>query len=129
MTGATPSATEREIAQQPEVWPRIAALVAREQARLDGFLAPLLGNPELRIVLSGAGTSAFIGACLAPALFRHLQRRVETVATTDLVSGPQLHLQRSIPTLLVSFARSGNSPESVPSRYLATPGSCRRCRA
>ena len=119
MTGATPSATEREIAQQPEVWPRIAALVAREQTGLDGFLAPLLGNPELRIVLSGAGTSAFIGACLAPALFRHLQRRVEMVATTDLVSGPQLHLQPSIPTLLVSFARSGNSPESVAAIDLA----------
>lgn len=119
VTAIAPSATAREIAQQPEVWPRIAALVARERARLDGFLAPLLSNPELRIVLTGAGTSAFIGTCLAPALFRHLQRRVDAVATTDLVSGPQLHLQRTVPTLLVSFARSGNSPESVAAIDLA----------
>jgi tagatose-6-phosphate ketose/aldose isomerase len=119
MTEITSSATEREIAQQPEVWPRIAALVVRERARLDAFLRPQLGNPDLRIILSGAGTSAFIGSCLAPALFRHLQRRVESVATTDLVAGPQLHLQRGVPTLLVSFARSGNSPESVAAIDLA----------
>jgi tagatose-6-phosphate ketose/aldose isomerase len=119
MTENVSSATEREIAQQPEVWLRIAALMVRERARLDKFLAPLLGNPDLRIVLSGAGTSSFIGSCLAPALSWHLQRRVESVATTDLVTGPQLHLHRNIPTLLVSFARSGNSPESVAAIDLA----------
>ena len=42
----------------------------RRRARLDGFLAPLLADPALRIVLTGAGTSAFIGDCLAPALSR-----------------------------------------------------------
>lgn len=113
------SATAREIAQQPAVWPRIAALVEHERARLDGVLLPLLGRPELRIVLTGAGTSAFIGSCLAPPLLRHLQRRVEAVATTDLVSGPERHFQRNVPTLLVSFARSGNSPESVAAIELA----------
>lgn len=113
------SATEREIAQQPQVWPRISSIVDRERERISGFLAPLLENPDLRIVLSGAGTSAFIGSCLAPGLFRHLQRRIETVATTDLVSGPLLHLLPGVPTLLVSFARSGNSPESVAAIDLA----------
>jgi tagatose-6-phosphate ketose/aldose isomerase len=48
-----------------------------------------------------------------------LQRHVDAVATTDLVSGPQLHLQRGVPALLVSFARSGNSPESVAAIDLA----------
>jgi tagatose-6-phosphate ketose/aldose isomerase len=42
-----------------------------------------------------------------------LHRRVESIATTELVSGPHLRLQTEAPTLLVSFARSGNSPESV----------------
>lgn len=113
MTDKVASATEREIAQQPDVWPQIAALVGDERARFDRFVAPLLKNPTLRIVLSGAGTSSFIGACLAPALAAHLKRRVDALATTDLVAGPHLHLQRDVPTLLVSFARSGNSPESV----------------
>jgi tagatose-6-phosphate ketose/aldose isomerase len=105
--------TAREIAQQPDVWLDIATLVDRERARLGAFLAPALANPRIRVVLTGAGTSSYIGACLAPALAQHLGQRVEAVATTDLVSGPHLYLQRDVPTLLVSFARSGGSPESV----------------
>ena len=38
---------------------------------------------------------------------------MEAIATTDLLSGPQLYLQTDVPTLLVSFGRSGSSPESV----------------
>lgn len=105
--------TAREIAQQPSVWPQIERLVREQRAQLDSFLIPLLAKPELRVVLSGAGTSSFIGDCLLPALTARLHRRVESIATTDLVSGPHLFLQRDVPTLLVSFARSGNSPESV----------------
>jgi tagatose-6-phosphate ketose/aldose isomerase len=105
--------TAREIAQQPAVWRTVAELVARERARLDAFLAPLLADARLRIVLTGAGTSSYIGGCLAPSLTRHLARRVDAVATTDLVSGPHHYLLRDVPTLLVSFARSGGSPESV----------------
>jgi tagatose-6-phosphate ketose/aldose isomerase len=105
--------TAREIAQQPAVWQTVADLVAQERARLDAFLSPLLDDAGARIVLSGAGTSSFIGGCLAPELSRHLGRRVDSIATTDLVSGPHLYLQREVPTLLVSFARSGGSPESV----------------
>jgi tagatose-6-phosphate ketose/aldose isomerase len=105
--------TAREIAQQPAVWQAVADLVANERARLDTFLAPLLDDARIRIVLTGAGTSSFIGGCLAPGISRHLDRRVDSIATTDLVSGPHLYLQRDVPTLLVSFARSGSSPESV----------------
>lgn len=111
--------TAREIAQQPAVWPQIAQLVTAERERIDRFLAPLLREPGLRVVLSGAGTSAFIGQCLAPALALHLGRRVDAIATTDVVGGPQLWLQDGNPTLLVSFARSGNSPESVAAVDLA----------
>jgi tagatose-6-phosphate ketose/aldose isomerase len=105
--------TAREIDQQPAVWLAVAELVARERARLETFLAPLIAEPGIRVLLTGAGTSAYIGACLAPALSKHLRRRVDSVATTDIVSGPHLYLQKEVPTLLVSFARSGGSPESV----------------
>lgn len=105
--------TRREIAQQPETLRATQALLARDRAAIEGFLAPLLARPELRIVLTGAGTSAFIGECLAPWLSALLGRCVEAVATTDLVSSPALHLRREAPTLLVSFGRSGSSPESV----------------
>jgi tagatose-6-phosphate ketose/aldose isomerase len=110
--------TAREIAQQPAVWPQIDALVASRRAALDAFLAPLLARPGLRIVLTGAGTSAFLGECLAPAMLGK-GWRAEAVPTTDLVSGPQRFLQRATPTLLVSFARSGSSPESLAAVTLA----------
>ncbi|QGZ42324.1 tagatose-6-phosphate ketose/aldose isomerase [Pseudoduganella flava] len=110
--------TAREIAQQPAVWPAIDALVAQQRAALDDFLAPLLARPDLRIVLAGAGTSAFIGECLAPALLG-AGWRAEAVPTTDLVSGPLRFLQPAVPTLLVSFGRSGSSPESVAAVALA----------
>jgi tagatose-6-phosphate ketose/aldose isomerase len=71
------------------------------------------------VILAGAGTSAFIGECLAPWLAAKLSCRVETIATTDLVSAPSLYFERAVPTLLVSFARSGNSPESVAAAELA----------
>ena len=111
--------TAREIAQQPAIWAEGGRLVAAQRASLDQFLVPLLLDPSIRIVLTGAGTSSFIGDCLAPAIGAHLRRRVEAVATTDIVSGPDRRLQRDVPTLLVSFARSGNSPESVATVDLA----------
>jgi tagatose-6-phosphate ketose/aldose isomerase len=110
--------TAREVAQQSTVWPEIDALVACRREALDAFLGPLLATPGLRIVLTGAGTSAFIGECLAPALPGQ-GRRAEAVPTTDLVSGPGRFLQPGVPTLLVSFARSGGSPESVAAVALA----------
>jgi tagatose-6-phosphate ketose/aldose isomerase len=111
--------TAREIAQQPEVWTEVGAVIARARTGLDRFLQPLAVNPRLRVVLTGAGTSAYIGDCLAPALAARLQRRVEAIATTDLLSGPDLLLPSDGQTLLVSFARSGNSPESVAAVELA----------
>jgi len=84
--------TAREIAQQPEVWMEVADVVARERPALDAFLDLLAAHPALRVVLTGAGTSAYIGDCLAPALALRMQRRVEAIATTDLLSGPNLRL-------------------------------------
>jgi tagatose-6-phosphate ketose/aldose isomerase len=102
--------TAREILQQPQVWAQIEHMLAGDSARLAGFLDPLLERSELRIVLTGAGTSAHIGKCLAPALTRSLRRRVDAIATTDLVASPPSYLSAATPTLLVSFSRSGNSP-------------------
>ena len=41
------------------------------------------------------------------------------IATTDIVANPLAYLHKEIPTVLVSFARSGNSPESVATVDLA----------
>lgn len=114
--------TAREISQQPHVWAKIETGMGREAGTVQSFLRPLLARRELRIVLTGAGTSAFVGECLAPPLKRATQLRVDAVATTDLVGDPATWLERDVPTLLVSFARSGNSPESLAAVSLAEQG-------
>jgi tagatose-6-phosphate ketose/aldose isomerase len=112
-------ATIREIRRQPEVWRELAADLELRRAETDAFLQPLLARPDLRVVLTGAGTSAFAGGVAAAALSRILRRRFDAVATTDIVSSPLSTLAEDVPTLLVSFARSGNSPESIAATRLA----------
>jgi tagatose-6-phosphate ketose/aldose isomerase len=112
-------ATVREIDQQPEVWVAAAEVVDRDRLELDAFLGGLLGRADLRIVLTGAGTSAFVGAIAAPELSRVLGRQVDAIATTDIVADPRGTFPVDVPTLLVSFARSGNSPESIAATGLA----------
>jgi len=112
-------ATAREIAQQPALWRGLPPLVAASRVALASLVAPRPDRTELRLLLTGAGSSAFAGELLAPSLARALRRRVDAVATTDLVSNPADFLAEDVPTLLVSLARSGDSPESVAATRLA----------
>tara|TARA_R110001583_G_scaffold171029_1_gene324465 strand:- start:1324 stop:2472 length:1149 start_codon:yes stop_codon:yes gene_type:complete len=105
--------TAKEIQQQPISWGCALANLIEQQAVIVNFLQPLLAKSNLRIIFTGAGTSAFVGESIAPAVSSKLGKRVEAIATTDLVSNPYNYFQADVPTLLVSFARSGNSPESV----------------
>src|SRR5690625_2411929 len=81
-----------------------------------GFVKSIYDKHDfVRVVFTGAGTSAFAGDTLVPELRRQSQGKVqfESIATTDIVSNPTEFLFKESPTILVSFARSGNSPESV----------------
>jgi len=109
-------ATILEIGQQPDAWREVAG---RADAQAAGFLREIAGRPDLRVILAGAGSSAFAGEIAAPALRRHLDRRVEAIATTSIVASPLDYLERNTPTLVVSFGRSGNSPESLATTALA----------
>jgi tagatose-6-phosphate ketose/aldose isomerase len=111
--------TAHEIFQQPALWREVGSTVVSGREKTEAFLRPLLQRSDVRIVLTGAGTSAFAGQVLAPALSRELGRRVEAVPTTDIVSNPRECFAQNRPTLLVSFARSGDSPESVAATELA----------
>jgi len=119
LAGAVPLWTAREIAQQPDVWREVAESLSAHRQQIDDFLTPVLSLDDLRIVLTGAGTSAFAGQIVGPGLTRALHRRVDAVATTDLVSNPRDLFAEDVPTLLVSFARSGDSPESLAAVRLA----------
>lgn len=113
------AATAREIAQQPAMLRATQALLDARADEIRDWLIPRLGQPGVRVIFAGAGTSAFIGECIAPYLSQRLGVRCDAVATTDIVAAPHAHLVRSQPTLLVSFGRSGNSPESLATVELA----------
>ena len=118
-TATSDSWTEAEIRQQPASWLRALERLDDLRRPLEQFLAPLLLDGDLRIVLTGAGTSAFIGEIIAPWLARHTGKNFSALPTTDLVTNPQDYLNAAHPLLLVSFGRSGNSPESLAAIELA----------
>ncbi len=105
--------TACEIEQQPAMLRKTHHSLAATKDALEPFLRPFLDRAATRVILAGAGTSAFIGECLAPYLNTQLPCRVEAIPTTDLVSAPYLYFNADEPTLLVSFGRSGDSPESL----------------
>ncbi|EJD7606411.1 SIS domain-containing protein [Salmonella enterica] len=111
--------TEKEIRQQPASWLRSLNHIDNIRSAIDSFLTPLLHKDNLRIVLTGAGTSAFIGDIIAPWLASQTGKNICAIPTTDLVTNPMDYLNPAHPLLLVSFARSGNSPESVAAVELA----------
>ena len=103
--------TYKEIRQQPRVWRKAYDIIHTRKAEIRSFLATNL-DKDYTIVLTGAGTSAYIGDALEPALSR-ISRSVRAIATTDIITDPGLYFDENSKVLLVSFARSGNSPESV----------------
>jgi tagatose-6-phosphate ketose/aldose isomerase len=105
--------TVAEILGQPDLWGATLARLEEERPVLLPFFQGALADRDRRIVLTGAGSSAFVGALVQGPMSRRTGRRVEAVPTTDIVTHPRECLGRHVPTLLVSFARSGDSPESV----------------
>lgn len=111
--------TAKEIRQQPRLWKETFDIIKNKKDEIKKFIDEIDDEKNLRIIFTGAGTSAFVGKCIAPYLDKKLDHRVEVVATTDIVSNPENYLHPDIPTLLISCARSGNSPESVATVELA----------
>jgi len=105
--------TAAEIARQPALWDALAQDLPAARARLHGFLGGCLNDPAQRVLFTGAGSSGFIADLVADALATRWPAEVRAVHTTSLLTHPAHYLQDNRPTLLVSFARSGSSPESV----------------
>jgi tagatose-6-phosphate ketose/aldose isomerase len=111
--------TAREIANQPQLWSSTYEYIQQNQKSLQKFLQSCFEQEELRIILTGAGTSAFIGEVLEGPFQQNVGIVTRAVATTDLVTHGEQFLSANKPNLIISFARSGNSPESVAAVKLA----------
>lgn len=110
--------TTREIKQQPELWQETLTIYQEKQEAIATFLRTIKQKTDkrIRVVFTGAGTSQYVGDTIVPYLNKTgatADYLFESIATTDIVAAPEQVLFADEPTLLVSFARSGNSPESL----------------
>ena len=104
--------TANEINQQPQMWEKVYSIVDENKEKIKTIIGEKL-TQNTRIVLTGAGTSDYVGDTISIYLSKLLNLRVDAIATTDLVSNPSEYIEADTKTILVSYARSGNSPESV----------------
>ena len=109
--------TTLEIKQQPKVWLEAFDNFMAQKSEIEAFLAKVKASTtdRVRVIFTGAGTSCYVGDTITPYLNRQGDSdfTYESIATTDIVGSPLDYLRPDDLTILVSFARSGNSPESV----------------
>lgn len=103
--------TYTEILNQADTWLEVYDLYEKRKNDIENFLKKV--GKDCKVIFTGAGTSEYVGNIALDYLKTHGEFEFESVATTDLVSAPYLHFEKNQKTLLVSFARSGNSPESL----------------
>ncbi len=94
-----------EIAQQPALWP-----TTLERVRAAGLSWDLAHTP---VIVTGAGTSAYAALAVADGW-----PGARAIPTTDLLLKSGAEIKAAMPSfpdggLLISLARSGDSPESV----------------
>jgi tagatose-6-phosphate ketose/aldose isomerase len=100
--------TLREILQQPSTWldsaERITAKSSELLRRMDGIRS---------LVLTGSGSSEYAGACVRVVLQNALGVAAQTVGGGALLTHGAKAIPPERPGLMISLARSGDSPESV----------------
>lgn len=111
--------TATEIFNQPKLWLETLDIIDSNQEKISKFMKNKVKKENLRIIFTGAGTSAYIGEIITPYLNTKERWDFQAIPSTDIVSNPEMYLKRDIPTIMVSFARSGNSPESIATYNLA----------
>lgn len=110
------SHTPREIFQQPETWLSTLDRMTAARPQLLDFLEDFLraeNGLQPEILLTGAGTSDYIGRAMAGLLRSRLGCGVSAVASTTLLTELDNYIQPGKKYLLVSFSRSGDSSEGV----------------
>src|SRR5882757_980831 len=100
--------TLREICQQPSTWTHTSELMVQSTPAL---LHRLEGISSL--TLTGSGSSEYAGDCVRMVLQKELGVNVQAVAGGALLTHGTQALPVGRPALMVSLARSGDSPESV----------------
>ena len=114
--------TLREICQQPLSWQATAELVIANRQPLQASLEGIQN-----IVLTGSGSSEYAGECVRLALQNQLGVCTTVVGGGALVEHGTRAIPPMRPALMVSIARSGDSPESFAalSRFMESDSTVR----
>jgi tagatose-6-phosphate ketose/aldose isomerase len=99
--------TLQEIAQQPETWRATARQVVASRHLFESAL-----RGARAISLTGSGSSEYAGGCVHLGIRQSLQLPVEAVPAGLILTHGSTAIPALRPGLLVSLARSGDSPES-----------------
>lgn len=110
--------TYSEIMQQPLMWQREFDRIKADRKQIETFVSRYIDG-GYEVIFTGAGTSAYIGDVLEVAVADTIFRGARSVATTDLITHPTAYFSPEKKVLLISFARSGSSPESMGAVTLA----------
>jgi tagatose-6-phosphate ketose/aldose isomerase len=95
--------TWSEISQQPDLWPTTVERIANA---FEAYQLHAILKPENRVLLTGAGTSAYAASAIAA-----VWPRAVAVPSTDLLIDTDRYIAGI--DCVISIGRSGNSPESV----------------
>jgi tagatose-6-phosphate ketose/aldose isomerase len=100
--------TLREILQQPATWLKTARAMLLERKQLKELVSGARG-----LVLTGSGSSEYAGWCLHPTLQSAFSIPVQVIGGGRLLTEGSAAIAPVRPMLVVSLARSGDSPESA----------------
>lgn len=105
--------TLSEILQQPETWIQTAEQVSSYVGKLQSLL-----EGSTFLVLTGSGSSEYAGECVRLPLQKALRLPVQSIGSGAVLTNGSALLPETA-GVMVSFARSGDSPESVAALHLA----------
>jgi len=100
--------TLREICQQPATWLRTCDLMVGKAASLQSALSSIAS-----LIFTGSGSSEYAGDCVRPVVQNQLGVLTQAIAGGALLAHGSKALPPGRPGLMVSLARSGDSPESA----------------
>ncbi|MFL6350579.1 MAG: SIS domain-containing protein [Bryobacteraceae bacterium] len=100
--------TLREIRQQPATF----LDTCQRMLRRSEDLKRCLQNVQA-VVFTGSGSSEYVGSCVSGAIQRNLKVTSEAIGSGMILTHGSMALPPLRPLLMVSVARSGDSPESV----------------
>ena len=104
--------TAEEIFHQPNMWEETFQIV-KKSSEIQSLVNQYLIDKDATIVFAGAGSSEFVGNIAKAIVTQYAKCKVLSIPTTDIITNLGNYSKSEEKTLMISFGRSGSSPESI----------------